>query len=162
MSASGASTIPLEKSETWPALLTDGLKRGLSTFWFLCKIMVPVYAAVTFLKFTPVLKAIAAFCAPAMRFFALPGDAALALVMGNAVNLYAAIAVMITIHLEPAQITLLAVMLGISHSQVMETTIMNKMKINGWAVMALRMVMSLLVGLVLGRIAFWLGASLRV
>ncbi len=145
------------KSETWPALLRDGLKRGLATFWFLCKIMVPVYAVVTFLKYTPVLNAIAAFCAPAMRYFALPGDAALALVMGNAVNLYAAIAVMITIHLEPAQITLLAVMLGISHSQVMETTIMNKMKINGWVVMGLRLAVSLLLGFILGRLAFSFG-----
>ena len=126
-----------------------GLNKGVATFVALTKIMIPVFAIVTFLKFTPVLSAVADFFKPFMKIFGLPGDAALALVMGNTVNLYAALAVMGSIKLSGAQATIMAVMLGISHSLPMEITIVQQMKSKFITVFLLRVLTSLVLGIIM-------------
>lgn len=65
-----------------------GLYKGLSTTWSLSKVVVPIYVAVTFLSFTPLLQKIASFFAPLMKWVGLPGEASLAIVMGNVLNIY--------------------------------------------------------------------------
>lgn len=145
-----STTVQVIESEGWRNIFSAGIIRGLITYGVLCKVMVPVYVVVTFLKFTPVLDTIAGWCAPAMRWFGLPGDAALVLVLGNFVNLYAAIAVItslkVSLLLTDAHVTILAIMLGISHSQIMETAIVRQMQINAWVVLGMRLIMSLLIG----------------
>ena len=130
----------------------DGFFRGLESYWILVKIMLPVYFIVTFLKFTPVLPAIANFFSPYMQIFGLPGGAALAIVLGNAVNLYAAMAVIATLGLSSQQVTILAVMLGICHSLPMEVTITQKMGTKYMALMFIRLISSGLSGLALKQI----------
>lgn len=115
-----------------------GIYRGLESFWILAKIMLPVYVLVTFLRFTPVMPALADFFAPYMQFFGLPGGAALAIVVGNTVNLYAAVAVIASLKMSTAQVTILAVMLGVSHSLPMEITIVQKMKTRFLTILFLR------------------------
>lgn len=129
-----------------------GLNKGLATFWTLAKIMIPVFAIVTFLKFTPVLPAVADFFKPFMKIFGLPGDAALAIVMGNTVNLYAALAVMGSIQLTGEQATIIAVMLGISHSLPMEITIVQQMKSKFVTVLLLRILTSVILGIILKQV----------
>ena len=51
-----------------------------------------------------------------MRFFGLSGDAALVLISGYLVNLYAATGVIVALQLPLREITILAVMLGFAHS----------------------------------------------
>lgn len=128
-------------------IAVDGFFRGLEAFWLLVKIMLPVYFIVTFLKFTPVLPTIADFFAPYMRIFGLPGGAALAIVLGNTVNLYAAIAVIASLKMSSEQVTILAIMLAISHSLPMEVTITQKMGTRYITILFLRLLVSAAVGI---------------
>ena len=109
-------------------VILTGVKRGLSTFWILARIMVPVFVAVYLLRQTPVFGAVADFFRPYMGFLGLPGDAALAMVLGNTVNLYSAIAVLAPLSLSWQQLTVAALFLGVSHSHPVEAAIMHKMK----------------------------------
>jgi hypothetical protein len=101
--------------------------QGLKTFWLLMRVMIPVYIIIAILARTPVLPAIADFCQPAMGIWGLPGDAALAMVLGHFVNLYAALAVIAAGQWDPAAVTVAAVILGISHSHLMESAIFRLM-----------------------------------
>ena len=109
-------------------VLATGVKKGLWTYWTLIKIMVPVYVIVTLLNHTPVLPAIARIFEPFMDIWQLPGDAALALVLGHVVNLYVAIAVIAAGGWDPASVTVAGVILGVSHSLVMEWAILRQMR----------------------------------
>lgn len=121
-------------------VLGHGLKQGLCTFWILMRVMVPVYLAVTILAHTPVLPAIADFFQPAMGLWHLPGDAALAMVIGHFVNLYAALAVIAAGHWNPHAVTVAGVVLGISHSHIMECAIFRKMGAPYLILLAMRLI----------------------
>ena len=111
---------------TWP-VLQRGVKQGLRTFWILMRVMIPVYIIIAILARTPVLPAIADFFQPAMGIWRLPGDAALAMVLGHFVNLYAALAVIAAGQWDPDAVTVAAIILGISHSHLMESAVFRLM-----------------------------------
>lgn len=122
---------------TWP-VLQRGLKQGLRTFWLLMRVMIPVYLVIAILARTPILPAIAKFFQPSMSIWHLPGDAALAMVVGHFVNLYAALAVIAAGHWDPASVTIAAIILGISHSHLMESAIFRLMRAPYGVLSALR------------------------
>lgn len=126
-----------------------GLNKGLITTWELSKVVVPVYIAVTLLKHTPALGWIAGVCTPAMSYLGLPGEASLVLVMGNVLNLYAAIGVMTTLSLTHKQVTILAVMLLLCHSLFLETAVSRRIGINPWIIAPSRFALSVAAGLFL-------------
>lgn len=109
-------------------IVITGTKRGLAAFWMLARIMIPVFIAVYLLRQTPVFGQVADFFRPYMGLLGLPGDTALAVVLGNTINLYSAIAVLAPLELSWQQLTVAAVFLGVSHSHPMEGAIMHKMK----------------------------------
>lgn len=111
--------------------------------------MIPVYLAVAILKLTPVMSFISRIFEPFMIYFGLPGGAALAIVTGNFVNIYAALAIVAGLQLTARQVTILAIMLGISHSQVMEAAIIAKMKARPVTVTIFRVFFSLVTGFLL-------------
>lgn len=129
--------------------LKRGLHKGLSTTWVLAKVVVPIYVAVTFLSFTPMLNKIADACAPFMKYVGLPGEASLAIVMGNVINLYAALGVMATLHLNPRETTIIAMMLLFSHTIFVESAVAGKCGINPWFVGIGRFVLAVLAGVIL-------------
>lgn len=122
------------------AVLWTGARKGLSTFWMLMRIMIPVYIVVSILNHTPVLPAIAEFFEPYMRFWHLPGEAALAMVLGHFVNIYAALAVIAAGGWDPVAVTVAGVILGISHSHVMEAAIFGQMRAPVVALVSLRII----------------------
>ena len=79
-------------------------------------IVAPIYAAIILLSHTPVLHWIAERMEPAMGAFGLPGGAALVLVLGVTINIYAAIAACAGLALSPGHATTLALMLGFTHN----------------------------------------------
>lgn len=111
--------------------------------------MIPVYVGVELLKLTPVLDYVSKFCEPLMKYFGLPGGIALAVVTGTFINLYAALAVIAGFSLNTRQITILAIMLGISHSQIMEAAIVAKMRARPVLVTLSRVLFSLFIGFLL-------------
>lgn len=129
--------------------LIRGSKNGVSTVLLLAKIIVPVYFVVTVLKYTGLLEHIAVIFAPAMSIFGLPGEAALALVLGNALNIYAAIGVISSISLTAKQITILAVMISFSHTLFVETAVTKKMGIGVLPILATRIGLAIASGIIL-------------
>lgn len=111
--------------------------------------MIPIYILVAFLRQTSLFAYLAGVFEPLMKYFGLPGEAALAIVTGMLVNLYAAAAVVVDLNMDVRQVTILALILGISHSQIMETAIVRKMRARPAVVASIRLVFSLAAGLML-------------
>lgn len=127
--------------------LKRGLKSGIDVTWQLAKVMIPIYFIVTLLKHTPILGTIAQVFAPLMGFFGLPGEAALVLVLGNLVNLYAAIGAIVSLSLSLKEIAILAIMLSFCHSLPVETALAKKIGLSAISVIAVRMALAVLSGL---------------
>jgi hypothetical protein len=126
--------------------LTAGLKRGWGSFWELMKMVAPVYTAICILKATPALDWFARACAPAMKYFGLPGESALALIVGNLVNLYASIGVIAGLKLSGPQLTLISLMLLTSHSQILESAVFAQVKTRFILLALFRLGLALLLG----------------
>jgi hypothetical protein len=125
-------------------VVREGSKRGIATFWMLSKVMIPVFIAVYLLRQTPVFDRVAVFFRPYMGVLGLPGDAALAVIVGSLVNLYSAVAVLAPLELSWQQVTVAAIFLGVSHSHPMEAAIMYKMKTRFLTLVFLRLVVGFL------------------
>jgi hypothetical protein len=129
-----------------------GLLSGLKTLWTLAKVVVPVYFLVSLLELTGVLAVLADWLQPFMALFGLPGQAALILVIGNFVNLFSAIGAMAAISLTPKEITIIASMLLISHSLIMEGAVVKKTGANPFFHTILRITLSALVGVIFNQL----------
>jgi hypothetical protein len=136
------------------------LAQALRAFGRLFVTVAPVYAAVVVLKHTPVLPWIAAQMAPAMGAFGLPGQAALVLVLGATINLYAAVAACAGLALTAGQVTTLALMGGFAHNLFVEGAVLARLSRRAWLWMSIRCVTALAAGLALGPVfaRAWPGA----
>jgi hypothetical protein len=85
-----------------------------------------------------------------MRYFHLPGEAAMAIIIGNFINLYASLGVVIALRLPGPQLTVLSLMLLISHSQILETAVFFQIRAKWWLLWAIRLVVSFAAGAGLG------------
>jgi len=111
-------------------LLLAGVKRGWSSFVWICKIVIPASFLVTLLDWTGWLSELDFLFNPLMRLINLPPEAALPIISGMLINLYAAIAVMVTLPFTIDQMTLIAVFTLICHSLITEGIIQHKSGIN--------------------------------
>jgi hypothetical protein len=133
-----------------------GLKSGIHTFWTLARVMIPAYAAALVLERIGVIDVLAKAASPVMSLLGLPGEAAVPLVVGYVLNIYAAVGAMQAISLDARQITVLAVAILIGHNLLVEGAVLRRAGMNGFAFGALRMfaglaaavVANLLIGLI--------------
>lgn len=116
----------------------------------LARIILPIYFVVKILEYTRALTLISRLFEPIMQLFHLPGEAALALVLGNGLNLYAGIGVMKALTLNSHQITTISLMLVFSHSLILETAVVKRLNISASKIMLMRVAMMLLTGLIYG------------
>ena len=137
--------------------LKKGFFAGLKTTWSLGKIIFPITLLVTMLQFTPVLPFIIDLVAPLMGIFGLSGDAAIPLVLGNALNLYAGIAGILSLELTVKEVFILAVMLSFSHNIFIETGVALKVGVKLWVVLTVRFGLAALSGIVIN--LFWKGGG---
>lgn len=123
--------------------MVDTLKRGflvgLKTTWTLGKVIFPVTLIVTLLQYTPVLGWLINLITPIMGWFGLSGEGAIPLVIGNFLNLYAAIGAILTLDLTVKEVFILAVMLSFSHNLITESTVAAKVGIKIWIVVLVRL-----------------------
>ncbi|MFC0469915.1 nucleoside recognition domain-containing protein [Halalkalibacter kiskunsagensis] len=124
-------------------MLKRGLLVGLQTTWTLGKIIFPITLIVTILGYTPVLEWLAKLLAPVMGWFGLPGEAAIPLVLGNVLNLYAAIGAILTMDLSVKEVFILAVMLSFSHNLFVESAVATKVGIKMSVVLVVRVGLAL-------------------
>ena len=141
-----------EEGYPWKEAIVTGLKSGLVTTFKLVRVIVPFYFLIEWLKLTPVFNWLGHFLTPVMKIWGLPCHAGLVLVTGNLVSIYGAIAVMIPLHLSIPQITLIGLMLGISHNLIVETAVLKEAKIPAFKMAVLRLVSSGIVGWIVSKL----------
>jgi spore maturation protein SpmB len=129
--------------ETW----VNGLKNGVDTIWELAKVIIPLTVVIAVLKETGWLGLLASRMEPLMSVLGLPGEAALALVVGYFVNIYSAIAVIIAIDLTVKQVTIIAAMIAICHGLFLESAITSRTGVKAWPLALMRLFVSMLAGL---------------
>ncbi|MBN2204728.1 MAG: nucleoside recognition protein [Thermoleophilia bacterium] len=120
-----------------------GLRAGLVTFWDLIKMMVPAYFVALLLERLGVIDVLAEGAEPVMSVLGLPGEAAVPLVVGYVLNIYAAIGAMQALALTAQQITVLAIAVLIGHNLLVEGVVLQRAGMNGVAFGVLRIVAGL-------------------
>ncbi|WLR61270.1 nucleoside recognition domain-containing protein [Guptibacillus hwajinpoensis] len=138
-------------------ILRRGLKAGLMTTWDLGKIIFPITLVMTLLRYTPVLEWIVTLIAPVMKWIGLSGDAAIPLVLGNFLNLYAGIGAILTLDLTVKEVFILAVMLSFSHNLLIESGVAARVGVKLWVILAVRLGLAVLSAFVINIV--WQGGS---
>lgn len=119
-----------------------GLASGLRTTWELGKIIFPVTVAVSVLQYTALYDALLAGLTPVMALIGLPDEAAIPLVLGNLLNLYAAIGAILTMELTVKQVFILALMLSFSHSLPVEAAVCRRIGVSVALVVGFRVALA--------------------
>lgn len=129
-----------------------GLIKAGKTIWKLIKIVVPVYFFVKVLEYVQILPYISNLFSPLMKYFGLPGEAAIVIITGNLLNLYGGIAAIQAFSFTARQITIIAVMLLLSHSLPVETTIIKNLKVPRILQICIRVVTMIIFALILNSV----------
>ena len=137
--------------------LKNGLIVGLKTTWSLGKIIFPITLIVTILQFTPVLPWLVQLVEPIMHIFGLRGEAAVPLVLGNALNLYAAIGGIISLELTVKEVFIIAMMTSFAHNLFIETAVAIKVGVKLWMVLVVRLGLAAFAGILIN--VFWTGGN---
>lgn len=138
-------------------IILRGLREGVSVSWTLGKIVFPVTILVTILRYTPVLPWIIDFLTPLMKLIGLPGEAAMPLVLGNALNLYAGIGAIVSFDFTVKEVFILAMMLSFSHNLFIESSVAAKVGVNWWFISGLRLTLALVSAFIINLV--WPGGS---
>ncbi len=143
--------LPQPPRGVWSTARRDlrvGVLSGLHTFWMLTKVMIPAYGVTLALERLGVIARLAGVARPLMQSLGLPGDAAVPLVVGYVLNIYAAVGSMQALDLTARQMTVLAIAILIGHNLVVEGAVLHKAGMNGFAFGALRIVSGLVAAMV--------------
>ncbi|WP_417901008.1 nucleoside recognition domain-containing protein [Bacillus sp. CSS-39] len=122
---------------------------GLKTTWTLGKVIFPVTLIVGILQHTPILQFIIKAIAPLMGIFGLSGEAAIPLVIGNFLNLYAGIGAILTLDLTVKEVFILAIMLSFSHNLLVESTVAAKVGLKIWVILIVRLGLAIFSGIII-------------
>lgn len=115
-----------------------GLRAGLMTTWSLGKVIFPITMIVGVLKHTPIMPWLIDLVTPFMSVLGLSGDAAIPLVFGNVINLYAAIGAILTMEFTVKEVFIMAVMLSFSHNLFVESSVAKKVGVKLWVAVLVR------------------------
>jgi hypothetical protein len=124
----------------------EGLRSGLRTTWELGKVIFPVTLIVSVLRYTPVYDALLSVLTPVMGLIGLPNEAAIPLVLGNLLGLYAAIGAILTMEMTVKQVFILALMLGFSHMLPAESAVCRRVGVSATLVTLFRLGLALAAG----------------
>ncbi|KAB2332747.1 nucleoside recognition domain-containing protein [Bacillus mesophilum] len=134
-----------------------GLLVGLKTTWTLGKVIFPVTLIVSLLQYTPVLPWVISLITPLMNIIGLSGDAAIPIVLGNLLNLYAGIGAILTLDLTVKEVFIIAVMLSFSHNLLIESGVALKVGVKLWVILTVRIGLAFFSALIINLV--WKGGS---
>jgi len=134
-----------------------GLKEGLFLAWTLGKIIFPITIAVTILQHTPLLPWFIDLVAPLMKLLGLPGEAAMPLVLGNALNLYAGIGAIVSFEFTVKEVFIMAMMLSFSHNLFIESALASRVGVSWWLISSIRIALAIISAVVINLL--WSGGS---
>ena len=144
--------MPAAQQGFWRRLggcIKEGSRKGIRTAVWLLAIMIPISGAVNVLRQVGVLGWIAGWLEPVMKLAGLPGETAIAFIIGVALNIYSAIAAMGPMALTEREVTILALICLISHNFPVEATVQHKAGTKGWRIVGLRLAASAAAGIAL-------------
>jgi spore maturation protein SpmB len=121
----------------------EGIAKGLRMAIWLLSIMVPISLAVTILSWTGALAEMSHWLVPVFDLVGLPAATVVAFLTGVFLNIYSAIAALGSIPLTDRQITILAVVMLISHNFPVEATVQKKTGSSAISMILLRLSASL-------------------
>jgi hypothetical protein len=139
------------------AMIKRGFFVGLRVTWTFGKIIFPITLLITLLQHTPVLPWIIKSISPFMNLIGLSGDAAIPLVLGYFLNLYAAIGAILTLDLSVKEIFIIALMLSFAHNMFIESGVVLKVGVKLRIVLLVRFGLSILSAVVINLL--WHGGS---
>ena len=119
-------------------IVKRGFFQGLQVSWTLGKVVFPVTILVMFLQYTPILPAIIKWIEPLMNLLGLPGEAAMPLVLANALNLYAGIGAIVSLEFTVKEVFILALMMSFSHNLFIESAVASKVGVSWWLISGIR------------------------
>src|SRR5699024_10770811 len=151
------TTTKRRRIESLLAISKRGLHEGLSLTWTLGKIVFPITVAVTILQYTPVLPWFIDLVAPLMGLIGLPGEAAMPLVLGNALNLYAAIGAIVSFEFTVKEVFIMAIMLSFSHNLFIESALASRVGVSWWLISGIRIALALISAITINLV--WQGGS---
>ncbi|MFB4167864.1 nucleoside recognition domain-containing protein [Virgibacillus sp. JSM 102003] len=125
-------------------IFNRGMQQGFRVTWTLGKVIFPITLIVTILQHTPVLPWIIDQISPIMGLLGLSGEAAVPLVLGNSLNLYAGIAAIVSFDFTIKEVFILAVMLSFSHNLFIESTVASRVGVSWWLISGIRMSLALI------------------
>ena len=125
---------------------------ALATVWWMLRITVTVSFSVKILQYLGVVSWISNLLNPMFQLMGLPGEAALVFISAYFVNIYSAIAVIVTLDLSYRAITILAVMCLCAHNMVIETAIQKKTGSSAVRIVLLRTVSAFFMAFILNLI----------
>lgn len=132
---------------TEPAI--KAIRKTLKTLLLLAKVVIPVVFLMVILEEFELLRPLAKLFGPFMRFVGLPGEAALPVLLGFFVNIYAAVSSIASMSLSSREITIIAIIILTSHSLLMETPVLKTTGFSPWQSILLRITLALLFGFAL-------------
>jgi Fe2+ transport system protein B len=110
--------------------LGEGLRRALSGYIWLLKILIPVSLATALLDYSGWLRHLDVALKPAMATLSLPPSAALPILIGMTAGVYASLAAMAVLPLSTDHITIITVFILIAHNLPQEGIIQARSGIN--------------------------------
>lgn len=138
-------------------IIQRGLKQGVQVSWTLGKIVFPVTILVTILQYTPILPWFIKLVSPVMQLIGLPGEAAMPLVLGNALNLYAAIGAIVSFDFTVKEVFIMAMMLSFSHNLFIESAVASRVGVSWWLISGIRIALALIAAFIINLV--WSGGS---
>lgn len=117
----------------------SGVRKGWGSFLWICRIILPVSFLVMLLQWSGWLDHAEAVLAPLLGWLDLPSKAALPIISGMAVNIYAAIATMTVLPFSIEQMTLIAVFVLTAHNLIMEGLIQHRSGTNAVRITLVRL-----------------------
>ena len=116
----------------------ETFRTALQSAWIIIKLVIPIYIIADILYYYNVLEKVAFLFEPFTGLLGLPVEAALSIISGVFLNLYAAIAFAAPLDMTPHQWSVLAIFLGVCHSLIVENAIMKKLGISNFYSYTLR------------------------
>jgi spore maturation protein SpmB len=125
-------------------ILKRGIISGWQTTWKLTKIIFPISLSISLLSYTPVLKWMMELISPVLKLIGLPGDAAIPIVLGATLNLYAAIGAMFNLTFTVKEAFIIAIIVSFCHNLFVETGVAAKLGVKVRIVLGVRVGLALL------------------
>ena len=139
------------------ASLIKGFQNAKSTAWTLVKYIFPITFFVSIIQFTPVFPWLMELLAPLMGYVGLRPEAAIPLVFGMTMNLYAAVGAILSVELTVKEVFILVTMLSFCHNMFVESAVAKSVGVKVWITLVIRFGLMIISAILIN--LFWSGGT---